>query len=84
MSVLSAQKPEESVRCPETGVKNGHEPLGVCWELNLGPLEEQSVFLTTKQPYHPQEQPCLKDGRKLRAGLQLPPQLLQKGRKEDL
>lgn len=24
-----------------------------CWELNLGPLEEQLVVLTTKPPFYP-------------------------------
>jgi hypothetical protein len=84
MGSLSAQKPEEGVRCPGTGVKNGCEPPGVCWELNLGLLGEQSVLLTTEPPSHPQEQPCFKDERKLRSSPQLKPQLLRKGRKEDL
>lgn len=26
------------------------EPLHLCWKLNLGPSQEQLVFLTTKQP----------------------------------
>jgi hypothetical protein len=34
----------ESVRSPRTGVIDGCElPCG-CWELNLGPLEEQSAL----------------------------------------
>lgn len=33
---------------PETGVKNSCKlPYG-CWALNLGPLKEQPVFLTTE------------------------------------
>ena len=27
---------------------DGHDPPCSCWELNLGPLEEQSLFLATK------------------------------------
>jgi hypothetical protein len=30
-----------------TGVTDSCEPPCVCWELNLGPLKEQSVLLTT-------------------------------------
>jgi hypothetical protein len=36
-------------------IANGFEPPCGCWELNLGPLEEQSVILTTEpslQPYN--------------------------------
>ena len=32
----------------ELGVINGCEPLCICWELNLGPLEEQPVCLATE------------------------------------
>ena len=38
---------------PEIGVTDGCElPCG-CWELNLSPLEEQPVLLTTKSPLQP-------------------------------
>jgi len=38
----------ESVGFPEAGVTDGYElPCG-CWELNLGPLEEQPVLLTAE------------------------------------
>ena len=30
----------------EMSIRDGSEPLHVCWELNSGPLEEQSVLLT--------------------------------------
>ena len=50
------QRPEDGFRSPETGVAGACEllPYG-CWKLNLGPLEEQTVLLTTKlalQPCH--------------------------------
>ena len=32
-------------QCPETGVTDDGEPLCGSWELNLGPLQEQQVFL---------------------------------------
>ena len=39
--------PEEGIGSPGTGVTDSCElPCG-CWELNPGPLEEQSVLLTT-------------------------------------
>lgn len=34
-------KPEEGVRCFETGVTDSGESTGVCWELNPGPLKGQ-------------------------------------------
>ena len=38
----------EGIRSPATGYLDSCElPCG-CWELNLGPLEEQSVLLTTE------------------------------------
>ena len=42
------RRPEEGVREPGTGLTGGCDlPCG-CWELNMGPLEEQSVFLTNE------------------------------------
>ena len=42
------RRPEERVRSQGTRVTGGCElPCG-CWELNLGPLEEQPVFLTSE------------------------------------
>jgi hypothetical protein len=48
---VSSLRPEEGVRFFGNWVRNRHElPCG-CWELNLGPLQEQHpVFLTTFQP----------------------------------
>jgi hypothetical protein len=36
-------------------ITDGCEPSWSCWELNSGPLEEQSVFLTTEPPLQPQK-----------------------------
>ncbi|XP_049984777.1 GTPase Era, mitochondrial isoform X2 [Alexandromys fortis] len=41
-----ARKPQD-VRSSETAVTNSCEPACGCWELNPGPLVEQSVLLTT-------------------------------------
>lgn len=41
-----SQRSEEGRRSPGTVVKNACEPLGRSWELNLGSLQEQKVFLT--------------------------------------
>ena len=39
---------------PEEGITDASEPTCGCWELNLGPLEEQPVLLTTEPPLQPQ------------------------------
>jgi hypothetical protein len=39
---------EEGIESPGTGFTDGCEPSFGCWELNLGPLEEQPVSLTTE------------------------------------
>jgi hypothetical protein len=49
--LLSSDTPEEGVRCH----MDGCEPPRGCWDLNSGPSEKQSVFLTTEpslQPLH--------------------------------
>ena len=38
----------KSVGYPETGVTDSCELSYGCWELNLGPLEEQLVLLTAE------------------------------------
>jgi hypothetical protein len=38
--------PEEDTRFLGTGITDGSEPPCRCWELNLGPLEEQPLLLT--------------------------------------
>ena len=40
-----SQRSEESVRSSGTGATDSCEPPYGCWELNLGPLEEQPVLL---------------------------------------
>jgi hypothetical protein len=45
----------EGVRSPVTGVTDSCElPCG-CWELSLGPLEDQPVPLTTEPSLQPPE-----------------------------
>jgi hypothetical protein len=44
------------VRSPETGVTDSCELPCWCWELNLDPLEEQPVLLTTEPSLQPP--PC--------------------------
>ena len=34
---------------------DGGKPLCACWELNLGPLQEQQVLLTADPSLQPQE-----------------------------
>ena len=52
-SVLPACVPACEKRAPNL-IIDGCEPPCGCWELNSGPLEEQSVLLTTE----PSLQPC--------------------------
>ena len=47
--VCFIQRLEDVIRCPQAGLRDKCEPPCVCWELNLGPLEEQAVLLT-KEP----------------------------------
>ena len=42
-----------SVRSSGTGVTNSCELTCGCWQLNLDPLEEQPVFLTTEPSLQP-------------------------------
>jgi E3 ubiquitin-protein ligase NEDD4 len=37
---------EEGIGSPGIGVIDGCKPPCSCWELNLGPMKEQTVFLT--------------------------------------
>ena len=41
------QRLEEGIESPRTGVIDDWELLSECWKLNLGPLQEQKVLLTT-------------------------------------
>lgn len=36
------------IRSTGIGVRDGSEPPCRCWEVNLGPLKEQHVLLTTQ------------------------------------
>ena len=47
MSALSAHTPACQKRA-SVNITDGCEPPYGCWELNLGPLEEQPVLLTTE------------------------------------
>lgn len=38
------KRPEEGIKFPETGVTGNFE----CWELNLCPLEDHAVLVTTE------------------------------------
>jgi hypothetical protein len=42
------RRPEEGIIPPGTGVTSSYELLCVCWELNLGPLEEQPILLAAE------------------------------------
>jgi len=45
--------PEKGIRFHRTTVIDGCEPPCGCWELNLGPLEKQSVLLTPEPSLQP-------------------------------
>jgi hypothetical protein len=40
-------------------ITDGCEPPCSCWELNSGPLEEQSVLLTAEQSLQPSSPPAI-------------------------
>lgn len=40
MWLQSLQRPEDGIKTPRSGVRNGLEPSHGCWILNSGPLEE--------------------------------------------
>jgi hypothetical protein len=46
----SLQRPEEDIECSGTGVTDDCEPACGCLELNLVPLQQQPVLLTTEPP----------------------------------
>lgn len=43
--VWSPLRSEGGIGCPGTGIMDDCKPLTGCWELDLGPLLEQDVFL---------------------------------------
>lgn len=47
MCVLCPQREEQGISSSENGVTNTWELQYGCWELNLGPLEEPPVLLTS-------------------------------------
>jgi hypothetical protein len=49
-------RPEEGIRSPGPGVRDGCEPPYGCKESNPGPLQEQPVLLTSE----PSLQPCVR------------------------
>lgn len=44
----------EPIRSTGTAIKDSCEPPYGCWQLNLGPLEEQPIFLNTEPSLQPQ------------------------------
>lgn len=44
---IQMSKVARGVRSPEAGVKGVYKPPDVCWELNLGPVQE--LLFTTEQ-----------------------------------
>ena len=55
--MIPPRRPEKDIKYPGTGVTDNCEPPCGCWELNLGPLQEQQVLLTSewslKAPIYP-------------------------------
>jgi hypothetical protein len=54
MYVMTLSLSSDTQKRASDPIKNGCEPPCGCWDLNSGPLEEQSVLLTTDpslQPY---------------------------------
>jgi hypothetical protein len=43
----------EGVRCPGTNTTDDCELLCGCWELDLGPLQDQPELLTTEPTFQP-------------------------------
>jgi hypothetical protein len=54
MSVYAVAIFRHSRRGHQIFVTDGCEPPRGCWDLNLGPLEEQSVLLTAEPSHQPQ------------------------------
>jgi hypothetical protein len=54
MSALLAHTPAGQMRALDP-ITDGCEPPRGCWELNLGPLEEQPVLLTAEPSLQPQD-----------------------------
>ena len=52
--IHESSEARRSSRCPGAGVTDGSEPPRGCWELNMSPLGEQLVLLTTEPSPQPQ------------------------------
>lgn len=46
-------RPEDGVRSPGTGVRDGYGPLCGCWKLKSGPLQERPLLLTSESSLVP-------------------------------
>lgn len=57
MGTWCPQKGRKVVRSPGTRVTNSCGLPWDCWELNMGPLGEQAVLLTTAIPPDPEMNP---------------------------
>jgi hypothetical protein len=51
--ISAGTRSEEEVGSPGSGVKDKCEPSCGCWELNPGPLEEQTVLLAAEASLQP-------------------------------
>lgn len=51
--VPSTHKGQHRVSDPRTGVTDGFEPLGGCWEWNPGSLQEHPGLPTWEASFHP-------------------------------
>lgn len=47
--------PEEGVLSPRIGVRHGYEPPHGCWQLSLGPREEEPLLLTSEPSLPPEK-----------------------------
>lgn len=53
VQVWFSQKPENDIRLTGTWVTDNNEPPCGCWEVNLDPLKEQSVFSISESSLQP-------------------------------
>ena len=53
IALKEIRKGHEGIRFTETGVMNDCEPSSRYWEPNLGPLQEQLIFLTDELSLQP-------------------------------
>jgi hypothetical protein len=55
-SLLSSDTPREGIIGSYYSITGGCQPPCGCWELNSGPLEEQSVLLTAETSFQSRSQ----------------------------